>query len=150
MVLFSRNPGKYNSVIPTKLKPPKPLFYMKPYTKGVRFERDLLHFFNHKGFSVLRVPSSGSSVSPVDIIAIKKGLIIAIECKAWAKKPRIEKKSLQKFRMWVDRAGALGFIAWKKPRNEWLFLRIDDAENGNYEDENWFRMENLLNALDFR
>ena len=120
------------------------------YRKGVRFERELLHFFNNKGFSALRVPSSGNSISPLDVIAIKKGLIIAIECKAWSSRPRIKAEKLQQMREWVDRAGALGFIAWRKPRDQWMFLRIDDAEKGKYEDENWFRMENLLNALDFR
>lgn len=120
------------------------------YRKGVRFERDLLHFFHNKDFSVMRVPSSGNKLSPVDIIAIKKGLIIAIECKSWSKKPRLDKKQLSNLRTWIDKAGALGFIAWKKPGNEWSFLRIEDAEANKYEDENWFALENLLNALDFR
>ncbi len=120
------------------------------YRKGVRFERDLLHFFNDRGFSVLRTPSSGNKITPVDIIAIKRGLIIAIECKAWSKKPRIETKKIIQMREWVNKAGAFGFIAWKKPGNVWTFLRIDDAEKGNYDDENWFRMDNLLNVIDFR
>jgi Holliday junction resolvase len=120
------------------------------YAKGARFERDLIHYLNSKDFSVLRVPSSGGFLSPIDIVAMKKGLIVAIECKSWNRKPKLEKEQLRRFKEWSDRAGAMGFLAWRKPGNKWLFLRIEDAELGKYEDENWFAMENVLSALDFR
>ncbi|MEM5812098.1 MAG: hypothetical protein QXN71_00495 [Candidatus Aenigmatarchaeota archaeon] len=123
---------------------------IKTYAKGSRFERELIHFLNYKGFAVARVPSSGGFLSPLDIIAIKKGLVIAIECKAWDKLPKPSKKQLAHFREWVDKAQAIGFIAWKKPGGKWLFLRLEDAEKNHYEEENWLPMENVLNALDFK
>jgi Holliday junction resolvase len=123
---------------------------IKSYAKGSRFERDLIHFLNYKGFAVARVPSSGGFLSPLDIIAIKKGLVVAIECKAWDKLPKLDKAQLSHFREWIDKAHAIGFVAWKKPGGKWLFLRIEDAEANNYAEENWLPMENVLNALDFR
>jgi Holliday junction resolvase len=123
---------------------------VKTYVKGSRFERDLIHFLNYKGFAVARVPSSGGFLSPMDVIAIKKGLVVAIECKAWNKLPKLDKKQLTHFREWVNKAQAIGFVAWKKPGGKWLFLRLEDAEANRYEEENWLPMENVLNALDFR
>lgn len=119
---------------------------MKAYLKGVRGERELLHFLNSKGFAVSRVPSSGGYLSPIDIIAIKKGLIIAIESKAHTKKPRLERKKLKRFKEWCERAGAIGFLAWRNS-GKWLFLRLSDAESGNYGDGRWIEMGNLLSAF---
>lgn len=123
---------------------------MKTYAKGARFERELLQFLNYKKFAVLRVPSSGNKVSPVDIVAIKKGLVVAIECKAWDRLPKPPKDQLNRMKEWSDRAGAIGFVAWKKPGNTWLFLPVENALNNMYEEENWIEMENLLNALEIR
>lgn len=119
---------------------------MKAYSKGVRGERELLHFLNSKGFAVSRVPSSGGYLSPIDIIAIKRGLIIAIESKVYSNKPRLEKKKLKRFREWCEKAGAMGFLAWRNS-GQWLFLKINDAEAGNYEDGRWIEMKNLLSAF---
>lgn len=119
---------------------------MKTYAKGLRAEHELLHFLNYKGFSCLRQASSGGYITPVDIIAMKRGLIIAIESKAHIKKPHLEKKKLKRFKDWCERASAIGFLAWRNS-GQWLFLKISDAESGNYEDGKWIRMENLLSAF---
>ena len=123
--------------------------HMKTYAKGSRSERELLHLLNSRGFAVSRVPSSGGFLSPLDVVAIKKGLILAFEIKAWSKKPKIDRKQLASFREWCDKAGAVGLIAWRTT-GRWLFLRLEDAENDSYEDENWMEMGLLLKALDFR
>jgi len=120
---------------------------LKTYSKGARGERELLHFLNHKGFAVSRAPSSGGFLTAIDIVAIKKGLILGIECKAHQKKPRINKLQLQRFREWINKAGAIGLIAWRTPEPRWKFLRLEDAENNRYEDENWIERDVLLNAL---
>ncbi|RKX42205.1 MAG: hypothetical protein DRP27_09700 [Thermotogae bacterium] len=118
------------------------------YLKGARSERELLHFLNFKGFSCGRIASSGGTLTPVDIIAMKKGLILGFEIKAHKNKPKLDKNKLQKLREWCERAGAIGFLAWKAPGNRWLFLRAEDAEAERYDDENWIEMESLLDALD--
>ena len=123
---------------------------IKTYAKGSKFERDLIHFLNYKGFAVARIPSSGGFLSPIDVIALKRGLTIAVECKAWDKLPKPRKEQLASMKEWCEKAGAIGFVAWKKRGGEWLFLRLEDALANRYDEDNWMPMENVLNALDFR
>lgn len=119
---------------------------MKTYAKGARAENELLHFLNYHGFACLRQASSGGYLTPVDIVAMKKGLVLAIECKAHQKKPKLQKDKLKRFAEWCEKAGAIGLLGWRTT-GKWLFLRIKDAEKGNYEDENWIEMENLLKVF---
>lgn len=119
------------------------------YRKGANAERELLLFLNHRGFAVIRAPSSGGTLTGVDIVAMKKGLIVGIESKAYTKKPRIAKPQLKKMRDWCDRAGAVGIIGWRAT-GKWLFLPLENAETGKYEDENWMEMEPFFNAIDYR
>jgi Holliday junction resolvase len=119
------------------------------YRKGATYERELLHLLNYSGFACLRQASSGGYISPVDIVAIRGGLIVAIESKAWSKKPVLSVKKLQPLKDWCDRAGAIGILAWRT-RGKWLFLRIEDALERKYEDENWLEMDPFLHALSFR
>ena len=123
---------------------------MKTYSKGVRGEREILHYLNYKGFSVCRIPSSGSYISPVDVIAMKKGLILGLEVKTHKEKPRLKKKQLQSFKKWCKNAGAFAFLAWRAPNNKWLFLRIEDAEQNRYGDENWLEMSQFLSTFGFK
>ena len=122
---------------------------MKTYAKGYRFEAELLHFLHGKGFSVIRGPSSGGDLSPVDVVAMKRGLVLAFECKNWEKKPKLTSDKIKKMKEWCETAGALGFLTWRN-NNQWIFLRLEDAEENRYDDENWFPLENLLKAVDFR
>ncbi|MFH1444883.1 MAG: restriction endonuclease [Nanoarchaeota archaeon] len=117
--------------------------------KGAMFERELLHFLNAKGFSVMRAPSSGGYLYPVDVLAIKKGKILAFECKNYKTKPKLNPKQLSSFKKWAEKAGAISFLAWRTPKNEWKFLRVEDAENKKYEDENWFEMPMLEKCFMF-
>lgn len=119
---------------------------MKTYAKGARNERELLHFLNYKGFSCVRAASSGGYLSPVDVVAIKDGRVLGLEIKAWTKKPKLERKKLERFKKWCKNAGAMGFLAWRT-RGKWLFLRLEDAEAKRYDDENWIEMERFLEAL---
>ncbi len=120
---------------------------MHRYAKGVRFERELLHCLHGLGYSVMRGPASGGGLSPVDVVAIKAGLIVAIECKNWMEKPRLGKDKIASMKSWCDRAGAIGFLSWRKGQ-EWLFLPLTDAEAGRYQDEFWLPMKNVLAALE--
>src|SRR3989338_5610859 len=114
---------------------------MKTYAKGARAELEMLHFLNSRGFAVMRAPSSGGELSPVDIIAMKRGLIIAIESKNHAKKPKLPKDRVQRLKEWSDRAGAITFLGWRT-KNKWLFLQLKNVLENRYEDENWIGMEN--------
>jgi len=129
---------------------------IKTYAKGSRAERELAHFLNHKGFAILRVPSSGGFLSPLDIVAIRRGLVLAFEIKSHKKKPRLKKQQLSSFTEWCRRAGAMGFVAWRRtdtneekltPSSRWLFLRAEDAEHGEYDNDRWIERDMLLGAL---
>ena len=130
---------------------------IKTYSKGSRAERELAHFLNHKGFATLRVPSSGGFLSPLDVVAIKNGLVLAFEIKSHKTKPRLRKEQLKAFSDWCKKAGAMGFVAWRRTEaseNEvldasrrWLFLRTEDASNSRYEDDNWIERDMLLRAM---
>ena len=116
------------------------------YAKGVRYERDLISLLASKGFSTLRVAGSGHN-TPADILAIRRGLVVAVECKAHAEKPKIKKDRAAEMSEWCERAGALGFLAWRVPQQGWLFLPLRDVLENRYEDENWLGMESFLKAL---
>ncbi len=116
------------------------------YAKGVHYERSLMKFLATRGFSTLRVAGSGHN-SPADIVAIKSSRVLAIECKAHANKPRIKQEKVMEMKEWCEKAGALGFLAWRAPKKDWLFLPIESLELGRYEDEHWIDTESLLRAL---
>ncbi len=119
---------------------------IKTYAKGAAFERDVLYYLDSKGFSVVRAPSSGGYLTPADIIAMKKGLIIALELKNHAKKPKLDRKKAEKFKEWCDNAGAIGFLGWKNGTS-WLFLHMKDVMENRYEDAKWVDLKDLLYVL---
>lgn len=116
------------------------------YAKGVHYERSLIKFLNSQGFSTLRVAGSGHN-TPVDIMAIKKGIVVAIECKAHANKPKIPQEKALEMHDWCETAGALGFLAWRAPKQDWMFLPIKNMIARTYDDENWLKMEEFLQTL---
>jgi Holliday junction resolvase len=119
---------------------------MPSYSKGARGEHELLHILNSRGFAVMRAPSSGGAIYPLDIVAIKKGVVLAFEIKTWDRKPYLEAAQASAFREWCGRAGAMGFLGWRS-RGKWLFLRLEDALNSNYKDDSWITMEGFLEVF---
>lgn len=116
---------------------------IKTYAKGAAKERELLHHLDSKGFSVIRAASSGCHLYPADVVAMRRGNILALECKAWSKKPSIEREKLERFAEWCRAAGATGFIAWRTS-SDWLFLRLEDAIARKTGDENWVGLQTFL------
>jgi len=127
---------------------------LKTYSKGSRAELELAHFLNHKGFATLRVPSSGGFLSPLDVVAIRRGQVLAFEIKSHAKKPRLNKDQLERFSAWCEKANAIGFVAWRRTTSEdtkplsasqrWLFLPIENARKNDYSDEQWVERDVLF------
>lgn len=110
------------------------------YLKGATYERELLYILNDKGFAVLRAAGSGGNMSVPDIIGIKKGNVIAFECKAWAKEPYIRPDKLNDIIEWSRKAGALSFIAWRHD-NKWEFKNAKDLKD---KEKPWMDMGTLL------
>jgi Holliday junction resolvase len=122
---------------------------VKTYAKGSRNERELLYILHSRGFSCMRAASSGGFFSPVDVVAIKKGLVLGLECKAWSRMPRLEKRKARAFIDWCERAGALGFLAWRTT-GRWLFLDAKNLGSGDYSEGNWLGMEDFFGIVDIR
>ena len=102
---------------------------IRRYIKGAQAERDLSKRLKEFGFAVIRAAGSGGSISAPDIVAIKKGRVLAFECKAWKTTPRLNKEQYENLKNWCQKAGAMGFMAWKN--REWKFLRVKDIPKTN-------------------
>ncbi len=100
---------------------------MARYRKGANAERELIRLFFDLGFSVVRVAGSGKTALPApDILALKEGKTLAIECKAWkASHLAIPIEQVEELSAWGKRAGIDVFIAWKIPLKGWFFLTPD-------------------------
>lgn len=114
------------------------------YAKGVFYERDLIRFFEAQGFSTTRIAGSGHN-TPADILAMRKGKIAAVEVKAHRTQPRLAKEKVQELKEWCERAGAHGFLAWRAPRQEWLFLPMKALEENQYKE--WLTVDAFLELL---
>jgi len=104
---------------------------MAHYNKGANAERELIHILHDKGFAVLRVAGSGVSPLPSpDVVALKNGRIIAIECKAWkGKYLAIPTETFNDEVNWAKIAGAEFFVGWKVPHKGWFFVQSSDFNN---------------------
>ena len=106
---------------------------VKSYAKGYAAEWQLTHTLATLGFMVIRAPRSGRIGLPSpDIVAIKKGKILVIECKSRKDAFTVEQEQLSELKAWQDH-GALALIAWKQSYKGWFFLHLSDvsANNGN-------------------
>ncbi|MBI2579726.1 MAG: hypothetical protein HYW27_02385 [Candidatus Aenigmarchaeota archaeon] len=106
---------------------------VKKYAKGYRNERNMLQELSGMGYMVMRAPHSGStSLASPDIIAVKNGRILVIECKAREEAFSIGMEQLMQLKQWQD-AGCIPYIAWKVSRGDWKFLHLKDviSNNGN-------------------
>lgn len=94
------------------------------HAKGANAERELMHLLFDLGFSVVRIAGSGVSPLPApDIVALRKGRVIAVECKARkAKNLAVSTEQMQQLLGWCDRAGAEAIVGWKVPHKGWFFL----------------------------
>lgn len=113
------------------------------YRKGFRAERDLLRILSARGYSCIRSASSGGFLTPVDILALKHSKVLAFEIKSWSKKPKIQRKKLERFWEWCENSGAMGFLAWYS-KNTWKFLPLKNAIENQYQDENWIDLKDFL------
>lgn len=101
---------------------------MARYNKGANAERELIKMLFSAGFAVARIAGSGSNPLPApDIIALKDGKCLAIECKAWKEGYlAIPLEQMRDLVGWGKKAGGEVFVAWKLPRKGWFFLKQAD------------------------
>lgn len=102
---------------------------VRTYRKGYTAENELVHTLSKYGYVAMRAPRSGRiGLASPDIVAVKKGKILAIECKSRASAFTVEREQLQELREWEEKAGAIPYIGWKIARKGWLFLELEDVE----------------------
>ncbi len=98
---------------------------MTRYAKGANAERELIKLLFERGFAVARVAGSGvSSLPSPDIIALKPGKQLAMECKAWSQAYlSIPLQQMDELSSWARVSGTEMFVAWKVPHKGWFFLQ---------------------------
>ena len=100
---------------------------MTRYDKGARSERELLNILDEKGYSVTRSAGSGvNSLSP-DLVAIRKGSCISIECKAWNRGSlALDAEQYEKLIQWESNTEFPTFVAWRMNGAGWFFIKLDE------------------------
>ncbi|MEM3030689.1 MAG: hypothetical protein QXH27_03045 [Candidatus Micrarchaeia archaeon] len=99
------------------------------YRKGARAERELVSFFDSRGYCVMRAAGSGvSSLSP-DLLAFKRGEQLAVECKSVnADRLSIERGQFLGLKKWEDNTGIDVYVAWRLPKAGFRFARLAEFE----------------------
>lgn len=100
------------------------------YKKGARAERELISFFDSKGYSVIRAAGSGSSGLSPDLLVFRRARWYAFECKA-VNSPRlyIEDSQFNGLLRWKENSGISDvFVAWRIPSLGFRFLRLEEFE----------------------
>jgi len=95
--------------------------------RGISEERELVHKLEAKGFAVLRAPASGSRIKfdRPDIIAGRKGFIIALEVKSTSKRTfYIKNESVNQLVRFSKRFGAnpLMAVKFKRRHRRWFLI----------------------------
>lgn len=108
---------------------------MRPYHKGARAERELAKKLWSLGFAVVRSPASGGgrggSRSAPDLVAAKKGKVLAIEVKAVepGEPAKLTPKQVMKLLIWASRAWAETYVAVKVGNGGgWRFVGLGAVE----------------------
>lgn len=98
---------------------------MKTKAKGSNAERELIHKFWQSGFAAIRSAGSGSMKYPSpDILAAKKGNILAIECKITKNLNKyFEKREINELNQVSKQFSANPYIAIKFKGNDWFFIK---------------------------
>jgi Holliday junction resolvase len=105
------------------------------YDKGARSERELLNILYEEGYSVTRSAGSGVNALSPDLIALKKGSVISIECKAWEKGSlSIAPDQFEKLLEWERNSDFPTYVAWRMNGAGWFFIRTGEFEKAR---SNW-------------
>lgn len=100
---------------------------MRRYVKGARSERELLNIFYNMGYSVVRAAGSGVNALGPDILAIRKGMCIAIECKAWDRGSlSLDFDQFDKLLEWEANTQFPTFVAWRMNNKGWFFIKLSE------------------------
>lgn len=103
--------------------------------KGIDYERLLARKLSKLGFAVVRAPSSGSGtrIERPDIIAGRRGLVLAIEVKTTSKKKvYVREEGLKRLIRFSEKFGATPYVAvkFKGSGYDWFFISPQHFKKG--------------------
>jgi Holliday junction resolvase len=99
------------------------------YQRGARAERELLHIFHDKGWSVIRSSGSGVNALSPDVIFLKNREAICVECKAWDRGSlSLDPEQFTKLLEWERTALFPTFIGWRMNGLGWYFIKLDEMK----------------------
>jgi len=108
-------------------------------SKGRYGEYKLMQILKKSGYFVMRAPASGAKVkrfSYVDVLAIKKGLVLLFEVKRRQKRDTItiHKEQIDKLREAEEKSGGHAYIAvYLDDEKRWYLFTLDQLElRGNH------------------
>jgi len=81
---------------------------MTNYSRGANFERRVRRHLENEGWVVFR---SAGSHSPADLIALKAGEVMLVQCQTNGQFTRAKKGALQ---MLTEELGCQGCLAWRE------------------------------------
>ncbi len=103
---------------------------MTRYEKGANFERAIVHEFWERGWTAIRSAGSGNtSLLAPDIIAIRDGRIILVECKSTSRERLYLKHAILSLHEFSRISGGRAYISMKFLRKEPRFYEIDEFIN---------------------
>src|SRR3989344_8638576 len=83
--------------------------------------------FHKSSWQPVHVAGSGSAtIESADLIAGKKGRVLAIECKSGKGSRYIKKKQIEELKIFAEKFGAEPWLGARFNSTEWLFLKIED------------------------
>ena len=102
------------------------------YSKGARAERELFALLTEKGYSVVRSAGSGVNAISPDLVAIKLGRALSIECKAWDRGSlALDNEQFQKLAEWEANTSFPAFVAWRMNGKGWFFIKLAEFTKGS-------------------
>lgn len=107
---------------------------MDRYRKGYVAELSLVHALSERGYMTIRAPRSGRiNLASPDVIAVKDGKIIVIECKSRKCAFKVPQEQLDELSEWEKKGGAKAYVGWKISRQGWKFINLLNVieNNGN-------------------
>jgi Holliday junction resolvase len=118
---------------------------MSLYAKGARSERELMELLAQRGFSVVRSAGSGVGYAAPDILAFRRGIAYAFECKAWAgKRIAISGEKFAQLKQWEGNTGINVLVGWRIARQGWRFFYLSELRESG---ENYaMQLEHALKA----
>jgi len=122
---------------------------MSSKSKGSRLERELLRKFWEEKWFCTRMAGSGSMPLPCpDLLAGKRGRVLALECKGGKgdKRRYIDTQQIEELREFSRGFGAEAWVGVRFNGMEWYFLRIQDlgrSDSAFYVDKDLVRAKGI-------